>query len=98
MNELEKAATRIGKKLNADVVVVQKKRPFTFQSGISSLEPIRKKVRQTFLKIYKSVAKTQSSIMGWTKESPQKFGKMIQDVSKKYALKIFSQVILNNFF
>ena len=82
--ELEKAATKIGKKLNADVVLVQKNRPFSFPNLTKfQFQPEIPKIIKNKLKRAKSsLIAVSTSISDWTNQTlnPERFRNYIKNV------------------
>merc|ERR1712142_1403298 len=60
MEQLSKAATKIGKSLDADVVVVQKSNKFAFKNPFPSSYP--KVIRQSLRRAKSAVANLNSSV------------------------------------
>merc|ERR1712142_1036575 len=94
MEQLSKAATKIGKSLDADVVVVQKSNKFAFKNPFPSSYP--KVIRQSLRRAKSAVANINSSVVDWTSQTlnPQKIQKYIKDVNvEKYSAALASQVL-----
>jgi len=101
MEQLSKAATKIGKSLDADVVVVQKSNKFAFKNPFPSSYPkvIRQSLRRAksaVANLNSSVANMKSSVVDWTSQTlnPQKIQKYIKDVNvEKYSAAMAAQVV-----